>query len=134
MSTRDLLRSAGLRSTRTRTAILDELADQAGPLPHVQLLAGLGDAFDRVTVYRTLKTLIASDLVGIAGHEGGQPLYVLGRAHVEDHAHFVCTQCSESRCLPQLEISGDLAPEWQSAVHAATLQLSGTCPGCEASP
>ncbi len=109
VSTQDLkeqLRTAGLRATSARAAVLRCLIEANAPVTHADVcerLANLG--YDRATLYRNLIDLTE---VGIAQRKDmGDHLWrfeLAGRdpQHEEAaHPHFVCSECGEVRCLPE---------------------------------
>ena len=60
----DKIRTAGLRSTAPRVAVLRELEAATAPLSHADLVDSLGSqGYDRVTIYRNLTDLTEAGLV-----------------------------------------------------------------------
>ena len=126
------LREAGLRATGSRVAVLRcvRVADQ--PVALADVVARLGaEAPDRATVYRNLV-----DLADVG---------LLRRAHLGDawrfegqdekeHAHFVCTQCGNVECAP--EVTLEVAASGRASPHAVKdghfqVQLHGVCDDCQ---
>lgn len=103
-----VLREAGLRATLPRLAVLRRLEDAEAPLSHGDLadeLVPLG--FDRATVYRNLNDLVDSGLasrVDLGDHVWRFEVQVVGGRQAEDHPHFLCNDCGEVVCLPEVEI------------------------------
>jgi len=130
------LRTAGLRSTAQRRAVLqalfearhatvDELAAEVQrTLPDVSLS----------TIYRTLEALDAAGLVTHAHLHHGSPTY--HSVDEEPHVHLVCTGCgaigqqpttvAESLAAGLLESTGFLVDVSHLAVH-------GLCAACQGS-
>lgn len=108
MSTQDFkktLRSAGLRATSARAAVLECLSRASGPLTHAEVCEQLASqGYDRATLYRNLMDLTD---VGLAVRTDlGDHLWrfeLVGRNRHDDsaHPHFVCSECGEVRCLPE---------------------------------
>jgi Fur family ferric uptake transcriptional regulator len=112
---RDQLRNAGARLTSARARILAQLIASESALSHaeVQRLVDanpLGEAFDRVTLYRVLYWLVEAGLAHrITGQDRVYRYSVHGvkvsadhahhPAHAE-HGHFRCKQCARMFCLP----------------------------------
>lgn len=111
---RELLRRRGMRVTAIRVAVLEALGQSRTPLTAQELADQLADAkADRVTIYRTLNSLVESGLAhkvdpgdrvfrfgltGVeksAGHVGATP---------HQHPHFVCDECGNVECLEDTEI------------------------------
>ena len=114
---RERIRSAGLRCTPARLAVMERLAASHGPRTHAELAAELtagaihaGSGYDKATIYRNLVELTEAGLVtrvelgdhvwrfelkGVAADGTGQ-------AH---HPHFVCTECGGVSCLDGMEVA-----------------------------
>lgn len=131
-----LLRSAGLRRTVSRLAVINVLRDAARPLSHAEVSGILaGRAFDPVTVYRNLIDL--SD-AGIAARlDFGDHVWRFelgGKLSGEkgEHPHFLCQRCGHVTCLPRqtvhLRASG-AAPR-ALARGAVTVRVQGLCDEC----
>lgn len=88
------LRSAGMRITAQRRAILDAIADQRGHFTVEELEARVrargGPEVDRSTLYRTLEVLRGAYLL-TATRAGTEPLQFELRG--PGHHHLVCTAC-----------------------------------------
>lgn len=132
------LRSAGLRRTPTRIAVLARIESLARPVSHAEL-QGIPDLaeVDDITLYRTLAALVQAGLVhrvhGIDGvwRFGAQPQ---GREGCPgNHAHFLCTSCGSMACLlqqpmPRVDMPGGVV------VHGRHFILHGHCADCVATP
>jgi Fur family ferric uptake transcriptional regulator len=138
------LREKGLRVTRARLDILRVLSASPTPMQAQDVLEALNDAHaDRVTVYRTLNSLIESGIAhkvdpgdrvwryglmashGVAGAPGGH-------AH-DGHAHFVCDECGTVRCLEDATIKVSLGGKGEGEKFKVTqrdVYLHGTCEKC----
>lgn len=137
---RSRLREMGLRATRPRLAVLTALHDQASPLSHPELMERIGlDRFDRATVYRILSDLTQAELLrrmDLGDKVWRYELLDHCRTIADDHAHFLCVDCSRVTCLPELELrpvgGGALPAELLGAeLH---LKVTGRCAGCTAAP
>lgn len=134
---RTLLRKHGLRVTASRLDVVAVLAKATHPLSCAELLAMDDDtAWDSSTTYRTLKTLVEEGLAVVASRIDGIDRYALtGPGHeTHAHAHFVCNDCGEVSCLPELaSLSARSQGRWAASVKKAEVQLRGECPDCLAS-
>ena len=98
-TTEDTLKEKGLRLTRQRQILL-ELIEQTGEHLHAERLFQLAKEKDpklnRVTVYRTLKTLKEGGLVDELDlmHYGGDQHYYETRRK-QEHAHVICLRCGK---------------------------------------
>ena len=101
---RSLLRSASLRVTPVRLAVLGHLLKYGRPVSHADLWRRKKiRSFNRVTVYRTLLTLQSRTIVhAVQGTDGvwRYCAHALSREHCPgNHPHFVCKKCRRMSCL-----------------------------------
>lgn len=117
----DPLRTAGLRRTPARIAVLARIEALSRPASHAEL-AALPElsSLDDITLYRTLATLEEAGLVHrVHGIDGvwrycAQPRGVQGCPG--NHVHFLCTHCGGMHCLldqpmPRVEVPAGVAVE-----------------------
>jgi Fur family ferric uptake transcriptional regulator len=128
--------AAGIRPTRARVSVLQELArersDANAQAIHARLARrrkGVGLA----TVYRALGDLSESGVIDALPHGGAETHYRLcGEGH---HHHLVC-----SRCHRVVELTDCNLQEWLHHVGAKhgfevtdhTLEVAGLCSDCAA--
>ena len=111
---KELLRHAKLRVTGVRLSILRALAASKVALDAnavADQLAEAGDHADRVTVYRTLNTLVDS---GIAHRiDPGDRIFRYSLTdhahcteghHEHEHPHMVCDTCGAVECIEDAEV------------------------------
>jgi len=128
-----LLTDAGVRRTRGRLAILAALLRAKTPLTHEELSGRLrGHHLDRVTVYRTLQTLIEK---GIAHRvEAGDRLWrfaVCGCGHrVHCHPHFTCRVCGKVECLNDVDLPEFAQVGRNYRVESQEVYMTGVCAHC----
>jgi len=129
-----LLRSAGVRATRTRLQVLEVLIRIGYPLsqPDLARVPEL-EGSDRVTLYRTLNLLREAGLVhsvqGIDGTWRFCARLPAGTGCPGDHPHFLCLRCGRMICLtgqrlPHVEVPADVQ------VHGKQLVVYGLCSAC----
>lgn len=137
------LRDHGLRATTPRLGVLRILSASPVPLTALEILdiaaREVDDTSDRVTVYRTLASLVESGLAhrmdpgdrvwrfGLLGSPNHQHEH-------KGHAHFVCDECGEVRCLSDAMISVSLkgrAAEQKLRIKQQDVYLHGTCESCQ---
>ncbi len=112
------LKSAGLRVTQPRMAILEALCRQAGPVSIENLHAGLAaGACDLVTVYRCIAAFERGGLVRRAVIHQGTSLYQIAFGQAETY-HVVCR--STGSLAP---LSAEVSRELQRAVAKAREEL-----------
>lgn len=138
-SPKTLLAQRGLRRTAARVGVLEALRDADGPLEASKVLRQLGHDADRVTVYRTLQTLVDRGLVHRVQGDDGVRRYALGPVGDDGHhhVHFECEQCGRVECLESAPIPDDLPRQLRVdrryRVRNADVTLHGVCPRCTAS-
>ena len=129
--------SAGaVRSTRQRAAIVALLEEVDGFRSAQDLhdeLRRRGENIGLTTVYRTLQSLVAADLVDGVRTDTGESVYRRCEAP-HHHHHLVCRGCGSAG-----EVSGRDVEAWAAEVAAAhgysevnhTIELFGTCTDCQ---
>ncbi len=125
----------GVRATRQRGAII-ALLDTVDEFRSAQELHDelrrRGENIGLTTVYRTLQTLAAADLVDLVRTDSGESVYRRCAAP-HHHHHLVCRGCGAA-----VEVSGREVEAWAADVAAAhgfsdvshTIELFGTCSDC----
>jgi Fe2+ or Zn2+ uptake regulation protein len=128
-----LVRSAGLRVTATRLAVLQALAGR----PHADAESLIGDVRRRLgsvspqTVYSVLSAFVEAGIVRRIEPAGSPALHELRAG--DNHHHVVCRRCGATAdidcavgarpCLTPSETHGYLLDE-------AEVTFWGICPGC----
>ncbi len=128
---RERLSSLGIRPTKHRLAVLATLHEEGKASAEELAARPAVRGMDRVTVYRTLKQLMAAGVVyeAQAGHAG------LHYELVDHHTHVVkCVGCGVTADMPA---GGQLEKQLQSVrvprfahVHAHSVAFFGTCNEC----
>ncbi len=127
-----MLKNAGLYYTEARVAILEVLAKAKQPLSQDQISQGLSAKPDKVTIYRTLTSLLKADLVHRAYVDERAAFYELAThcSKSQCHPHFTCTQCGRTHCLIDLKIPMAKSPHQGFLIHRQKVRLEGLCPAC----
>lgn len=128
------LKKKGLKNTRHRQEILKTLQESSQPLSAEAIyieLRGRGCALNLSTVYRTLGTLAAKELVSKTEY-GDKALFEISNA---GHGHhFVCLGCNRmiriEEC-PLSEYENKLQNEFGFSVTDHKLELYGFCRQCQ---
>jgi Fur family ferric uptake transcriptional regulator len=133
------LQGAGLKRTGPRLAVLEKLERAHAPVTHAELVDQLARlSYDRATIYRSLMTLSEAGIVRRTDL-GGTWRFELVRgadadatAHGKAHPHFVCEDCGEVSCLPNLVFTLPAARGLPRAVarRRVEIQLRGRCDHC----
>ncbi|MFM9957664.1 MAG: Fur family transcriptional regulator [Phycisphaerales bacterium] len=143
----DRLRERGMRVTRSRLEVLRVLGASPSPMQAQEIIEALSDEHtDRVTVYRTLNSLVESGMAHKVDPGDRVWRYGLlasasrhGTAHGgaagghEAHAHFVCDDCGTIRCLEDatIRVSLNAKPDGEKfKITQKDVYLHGTCEKC----
>ena len=131
----DILKRFELRHTETREHILNGFLGREAALSHGDLETILEDGYDRVTIYRTLKTFVDKGILHKILDDQGGVKYALctnhcsTEEHKHDHIHFKCSDCGDTTCLEKVSIPNIDLPSGYSRKDVNVL-VQGTCPKC----
>lgn len=95
----------------------------------------IATTFDRVTVYRTLKTFLDKGVIHKVLDDEGSLKYALcsdpcsTQEHHHEHVHFKCTNCGQTNCLEDVTIPLLKLPAGYVAGEV-NLLIQGTCNKC----
>jgi Fur family ferric uptake transcriptional regulator len=130
---RKMLKAAKLYCTEVRIAVLKLLTIADKPLSQKQITRQLGKkCFDKVTIYRTLESLLKVGLVHKAFIEKRACHYELANNCTESqcHPHFTCTRCGSTHCLMEMSLPMAESPHKGFIIHHQQVRLEGLCPDC----
>jgi len=133
---KELLKLYGLKLTLTRLKVLEIFFANDRAVTTADLLRLTEDAFDRVTMYRTLKSFedigIIHRIVG-ANNSTNYALSGFGKAHPDlrckQHLHFSCIQCRGVFCMDGQSIPVITLPDIYE-VHSLNMIVVGICDKC----
>jgi len=131
----EFLASCGLRLTREREAVVDEVASRRGHFDPEELhyaLKDRGAKVSRASIYRTIPLLVQAGILGKVENTDMHAHYelVLGREH---HDHMLCTSCGKviefySHELERLQDRLCQAEGFKGISHL--LEIKGLCSKC----
>ena len=130
---RRILKDAKLYCTEARIAILQVLMQAARPLRQDQIAEQLTlGALNKVTVYRTLESLIEVGLVHRAFTYRRAWHFELADHCTEHqcHPHFTCTSCGVTHCLTDILLPMAKVSQKGFIVDRQQVRLEGLCPTC----
>jgi len=130
---RTMLKDAKLYCTPGRVAILKALLKADRPLRQDQIAKRLGrHCFNKVTIYRTLKSLSQVGLVHKAFIEERAQHFELAHNCTETqcHPHFTCTNCGNTHCLMGMAIPMPRSRHKGFLIRRQQTRLEGLCPAC----
>ncbi|MTI31483.1 Fur family transcriptional regulator, partial [Xanthovirga aplysinae] len=118
MTPSDLLKDYSLRFTTCRVEVLKIFLEQLNALSHSDIEDKLTDSFDRVTLYRTLKTFVNKGILHKIPDDSGIARYALCKEeycstdqHDHEHVHFKCIKCEMTTCLEEVKIPPIFLPK-----------------------
>jgi Fur family ferric uptake transcriptional regulator len=130
---REMLKHAKLYCTEARIAILRALLEAARPLRQDQIAPPVTKGtLNRVTVYRTLESLVAVGLVHRAFTQNRAWHFELAH-HCTDkqcHPHFTCTSCGLTHCLTDISLPMARIADRGFVISRQQVRLEGLCPAC----
>lgn len=127
------IRTAGMRVTKPRVALVDSLLKQAGPVSIERLHQAVGvKACDLVTIYRCLAAFETLGLVRRSYLHNGTCLYELTSGNARRY-HVVCKSCGRTDPL-DFTFTSDAEQKLQDQGYAQishVLEFFGVCPACQ---
>lgn len=129
-----ILQNHKLRITDCRLEIIREFLDKQVALAHSDLEDILDNQFDRVTIYRTLKTFVDKDVIHKVLDDSGGAKYALcshedQEDHNHEHVHFKCEVCGETTCLESITLPQIKLPSGFQKKEMSLL-VQGICNKC----
>lgn len=129
------LRRHALRLTPVRQAALMVLVRSPFALSGAEIEKQLRLPFDRITLYRTLKTFEQKGLIHRVIDHSETVRYAVCTepatvAVTADHVHFKCTACRHTYCLSQVAVPAVALPGGYRVVRGDYL-VSGVCERCQ---
>ena len=132
MNAEQILKNHKLKNTGCRKFIINELLVNKTALSENEIKQSLPDLFDRVTFYRSLKTLEESNIIHRIVLHDASIKYALNKdvlPHI-NHAHFHCVECNDVVCLETpLNVPSNLANGF--SIESAQVLLEGVCAECK---
>ena len=126
---KDLLTHHDLRHTACREEVLDLFLSESHALSHADIEKNLEQLFDRVTIYRTLKTFLEKQIIHKVLDDSGNLKYALPHLHQHPHVHFKCHICGLTNCLEEVEIPRIQLPAGYQ-IRNTDLLVQGVCNIC----
>ena len=131
---REMLKAAKLYCTAGRVAILIVLMKAGKPLSQDQIARrSEKEHFDKVTIYRTLESLLGVGLVHKVFIDKRARHFELSHNCTESqcHPHFTCTRCGDTTCLMGVTFPMAKSPYKGFVIHRQQVRLEGLCPACD---
>ncbi|MEN7546556.1 transcriptional repressor [Rapidithrix thailandica] len=134
---RSILKKHSLRKTAARQEVLSVFLHSDTALSHSKLEEVFDNKFDRVTLYRTLKTFEQEGLIHKVLDDNAVVKWAVCKDdcssghHHDDHVHFKCDICHETYCLTNVPIHLAQLPKGFQ-VNSFQLLATGVCDKCNA--
>jgi Fur family ferric uptake transcriptional regulator len=132
----DLLKRNQLSITEGRKKILDLFLHAKGALAHADIEKNTYEAFDRVTVYRTLQTFVEKGIIHHIPTTDNSILYALCKDnckaghHHDNHVHFICDTCTKTICLDDVTVPHVKLPKGFTP-NQSEMVVKGICNDCK---
>ena len=130
---RSILEKAGMHRTIPRQEIIEVLLQSKSPVTQEQVGEKIrGKAPDKVTIYRTLESLVKSGLVHKAFLHNRTWHYELADncSEFQCHPHFTCKKCGDTHCMTGVSVPMAGKPAKGYIIHRQRVQIEGICPKC----
>jgi Fur family ferric uptake transcriptional regulator len=129
-----ILRDHNLKNTSCRKDVLAYLIENNHAISHADLENFIRDQYDRVTLYRTLKTFEEKGIIHKVLDDAGTAKYApchhcTVEEHQHEHIHFKCNKCGNTVCIEDVNIPKIALPEGFS-IEERNILISGTCNIC----
>ncbi|MCE7994120.1 MAG: transcriptional repressor [Roseivirga sp.] len=134
---KQLLKDHSLRLTQSRSDIISIFLERDVAISHGDIEFAMDGKYDRVTIYRTLKSFLESGLIHKVLDDNGGARYALcddacaDGDHRHDHIHFKCSNCERTTCLDGVFIPHVKLPKGFEAAESNYL-ITGVCDKCSA--
>lgn len=132
---KEILQKSGLRYTRQRADVLTIFDNKKEALSQGDIEKDLPAHFDRITLYRILRSLESNGILHKVLDDSGATRFALcgetckEEEHQHEHVHFKCTSCDKIQCLEDVEIPNIQLPGGY-IFKEAKLLVEGTCKSC----
>ncbi len=133
-SIRNILKSKKLKATKNRVSLLLEMKKYKTAIPYDKIQKIL-PLMDRVSLYRTIETLIEHGVIHKAYQEGSNTYYAFcdnskcsKNLHYHDHLHFKCTNCNRVTCEKAKNSLEVFLPK--TVIKNIKITVEGICSTC----
>lgn len=132
---KQLLKDHSLRLTQGRADVISVFLNRNIAISHGDIEADVDGKYDRVTIYRTLKSFLEKGLIHKVLDDAGATRYALCSDncseinHQHNHIHFKCQVCDETTCLEHVNIPDVTLPQGFRMADSNYL-ITGTCDKC----
>lgn len=131
-----ILEEKELKKTPIRLDVLEALIDSTSALSQHEIEQKFAKNFDRITLYRTLKSFEEKGVVHRIYNSFGEAKYALCQdnceehSHSDHHLHFNCLKCKSTFCINEVHVPHFHLPKGLQAVHY-NFSVEGFCEKCK---
>jgi Fur family ferric uptake transcriptional regulator len=129
------LKEYDLRSTSSRRDILHLFFSEPFALSQSFFEENLKHQYDRVTIYRTLKSFLEAGFIHKVLDDTGGIKYGLCSEtcntdqHHDQHVHFKCRECGKTSCLDDISVPSFVLPN-DYKLEEINILVTGVCGQC----
>ena len=129
-----LLNERDLKATAPRLKLLSRMQAYDSAMPYSAIQKAM-KSIDRVTLYRTLETLVGQGIIHKAHQENNETYYAIcGKKcskgeHDYDHIHFKCIECNSVTCEQLSKKVKISIPDFE--IQQMSIHLQGVCSSCK---
>lgn len=125
----------GLKKTEFRVKLVEIFQKYPYAISNKQIEEELGD-FDRITLYRTMKTFIEKGIIHIVEQEGQDTFYAICKddcdqhQHNHQHIHFNCEKCGHHFCIEDVDPMELPISLKDYHIDEVAVSVKGVCKNC----
>lgn len=137
LSLEEILHQHKLKKTLGRELVLDFFQKRTQAISHGELVDEIGSKINRASLYRILQDFEHGGLIHKVPDDEVSVKYAYchngcnEHAHSDNHVHFKCENCGETRCLEEVEVPQFKLPA-SLKVQQTSVLLNGLCEACAA--
>jgi Fur family ferric uptake transcriptional regulator len=130
---KEVLQNKNLSVTPLRLNVLGIINSSLSALSAQEIGEKLNE-YNRITLYRTLKSFISSGIIHEIALAGLDPMYALcidecsSETHNHQHIHFSCTECDKVLCVEAERMPTIQIPNF--SIESLDIQAKGICNNC----
>ncbi len=130
-----VLKNRKLKLTPTRVDLLEYMNDYKTAVPASSIQKEFINN-DRVTLYRTIQTLLEKGIIHKAYVNSEETYYALcgtnctSHKHIHNHVHFKCISCEAVTCEHLSKEVEIVLPDFN--IQQISINLTGLCKSCQA--
>ena len=130
MKSEEILNKYNLKLTGCRKMLVNTLLESSHALSEHEIKDSIGNIYDRITIYRTLKTLEENNIIHkITFHDSCTKYAVASTQKYASHIHCHCNKCHQISCIDS-QITTDISLPSGYKCQNISVVLDGICSTC----